>query len=69
MTMNGCESWTVKKTDRKKKLIYLKYSVGEELCEQPELPEKQTRKSWSKLSLAPSDCTFLLTNVTFAFNF
>ena len=28
----GCESWTVKKADRKKEKVHLKYAVGGELC-------------------------------------
>ena len=39
--MHGCESWTEKKTDRKEKRIHLKYGVGRELYEYPELPENE----------------------------
>ena len=33
ITMPGCESWIVKKADKRKKMIYLKYGVRGELCE------------------------------------
>lgn len=39
ITMCGCESWTVKKADRKK-WTHLRYGVGGELYRYPGLPEK-----------------------------
>lgn len=44
ITMNRCESWTVKKADRKKK-IHLKYVFGRELYGHPGPPERQTSGS------------------------
>ena len=42
ITMYGCESWKLKKVERKKGWIHLKYGVGGELYQYPELSVKQT---------------------------
>lgn len=43
ITMYRCESWMVKKSGRKRKLIHLKYSTGRELYNTPARQKMNSR--------------------------